>query len=110
MASDMNARQTRAGTVPPSKLLPRDSSAPVLRSSLYMPTADESCGVKPTNQASLLSLFVPVLPATGRSARAAAVPVPPLTTDCSATMASAATSSEMTCLGVLSSGMTSTFC
>ena len=39
-----------------------------------------SCGVKPLNQASVFCSVVPVLPATGRSYRAAAVPVPYCTT------------------------------
>src|SRR5690606_12153400 len=65
---------------------------------LNRPTAVDTCGVNPTNQASLLSLLVPVLPATGRPGSAALRPVPDLTTASSATTASAAASGEMTWL------------
>ena len=71
-----------------------------------MPTAVTSWGVKPTNQASLLLSFVPVLPATGRTPKLAAVPVPLLTTSWSATTASAAASALITWRSTACSGST----
>ncbi len=57
-----------------------------------MPTAVASCGVYPSNQAALLSVVVPVLPATGRPRFAAYVAVPSLIGCSMASMVSAMTS------------------
>src|SRR3954464_9259913 len=83
-AADMNAPHIRAGYDPPTTCTPlitigsRECGFP-------SQTAAVSCGVYPTNQASLLPSVVPVLPAAGRPK----LPSDPL-----------AVPSEMTCVSI----------
>ena len=71
----MNSSQIGRAVVPPVASLPM-----VLKSSRPDPHAAEEVGVKPTNQLSLKSFEVPVLPAAGRPSSFAFWPVPFWTT------------------------------
>src|SRR5439155_333471 len=67
-----------AAACPPVSCLPSERSE-----SKPTHTPARRSGVKPMNQASCVSLVVPVLPATGRPSSAALRPVPCCTTVCS---------------------------
>ncbi len=84
-ASAVNRPQIRAGTPPPltrgSPSAPySDRCAPESGSCPIRATTVASSGVYPANQAARSSSAVPVLPAAGRPADCAAVPVPLVTT------------------------------
>ena len=72
----MNSVQMGAAAWPPVSCAPSERSE-----SKPTQTPARRSGVKPMNQASWVSLVVPVLPATGRPSSAALRPVPCLTTD-----------------------------
>ena len=79
----MKAFHTFAEVVPPKTSAdPEPKSNESVAFSRLSPTATESCGVYPTNQAETASDEVPVLPATGRPSSRAALLPPPLVTTC----------------------------
>ena len=94
----MKSCQMAAGIVPPyTGDTPCTLSIGISPSGYPTHTHVASCGVYPQNHASTYSCAVPVLPATGRSDRAAALPVPDVTTSSSAYVTRSASFGSRTC-------------